>query len=279
MSATTATQSLPSRIRRTPPAIRVILVVIVVIWALFAIASAGITLVDLAARHEFTTHASYPDVHRLVVDNSTGDIHLVRAPAGSPVTVTAHVTEGLRTPHRSATRTAGGTLRLSASCADVPFGGAACNVGYTVAVPAGTGLTVDSSGGDVSVRDYAGRAPLAVSSSSGDVDLTGISVPSLQLESSAGDVHGEGIRARVVDAKSSAGDVVLALASPARRLAAESSAGDVRLTVPDVPYRVKASSSAGDVSDGAILQDPHAARRIDASSSAGDVTIAPPGGG
>jgi putative adhesin len=279
MSATTATQPLPSRIRRTPPAIRVILVMIVVISALFAIASAGITLIDLAARHEFTTHTSYPDVRRLVVDNSTGDVHLVRAPARSPVTVTAHVTEGLRTPHRSATRSAGGTLRLSASCTDTPFGGAACDVGYTVAVPAGTGLTVDSSGGDVSVRDYAGRAPLAVSSSSGDVDLTGISVPVLRLESSAGDVNGGGIRARVVVAKSTAGDVELTLASPARRLAAESSAGDVRLTVPDVPYRVKASSSAGDVRDGAIRQDPHAARRIDASSSAGDVTIAPPGGG
>jgi DUF4097 and DUF4098 domain-containing protein YvlB len=194
------------------------------------------------------------------------------------VTLTARVTEGLRAPHRSATRTAGGTLRLSASCADVPFGGAACDVGYTVAVPAGTGLTVDSSGGDVSVRDYVGRAPLAVSSSSGDVDVTGISVPVLRLESSAGDVIGEGIRARVVDATSSAGDVELGLASPARRLAAESSAGDVRLTVPDVPYRVKASSSAGDVRDGGIRQDPHAPRRIDASSSAGDVTIAPPGG-
>jgi hypothetical protein len=279
MSATTATQPLPSRIRRTPPAIRVILVVIVVVYALFAIASAGITLLDLAARHEFTTHASYPDVRRLVVDNSTGDIHLVRAPAGSPVTITAHVTEGLRTPHRSATRTAGGTLRLSASCADVPFGGAACDVGYTVAVPPGTGLSVDSSGGDVSVRDYVGRTPLAVSSSSGDVDVTGISVPALRLESSAGDIDGEGIRAGVVSGKSSAGDVVLGLASPARRLTAESSAGDVRLTVPDVPYRVKASSSAGDVRDGGIRQDPHAARRIDASSSAGDVTIAPPGGG
>jgi Toastrack DUF4097 len=274
MSATTATQPLPSRIRRTPPAIRVILVVIVVIYALFAIASAGITLIDLAARHEFTTRASYPNVRRLVVDNSTGDIHLVRAPAGAPVSVTARVTEGLRAPHRSATRTASGTLRLSASCTDVPFGAAACDVGYTVAVPAGTGLTVDSSG-DVSVRDYAGRAPLAVSSSSGDVDVTGISVPGLRLESSAGDVNGEAIRARVVDAKSSAGDVALTLGSPARRLAAESSAGDVRLTVPDVPYRVKASSSAGDVRDAGLRQDPHAPHSIDASSSAGDVRIEP----
>jgi Putative adhesin len=156
------------------------------------------------------------------------------ARVGAPVTVTAQVTEGLRTPHRSATRSAGGTLRLSASCSG-GIGGSSCDVGYTVAVPAGTRLAVDSSGGDITVRDYASRAPLDLHRSSGDVDAVGISVPSLRLGSSTSDVHAQGIRARVVDAESSAGDTALGLASPARSLTATSSAGDVRLVVPDVP--------------------------------------------
>jgi Toastrack DUF4097 len=273
MAAATATQPLP-RVRRTPPAVRVLLAVVVLVYAIFAVGSGVVTLLDVAARHEFTTHATYAGVHRLVVDNSVGDVHLVRARAGAPVSVTAHVTEGLGTPHRAATHTAGGRLKLSASCSNVLVG-SSCDVGYTVAVAAGVRVSIDSSGGDISVRDYAGSTPLSLSSSAGDIDATGITVPALRLDSSAGDVRADGIRAPVVHAESSAGDARLGLAAPARTLTARSSAGDVRLTVPDVPYRVKASSSAGAVSDGDIQQSPRAPRGIDASSSAGDVTISP----
>ncbi len=128
--------------------------------------------------------------------------------------MTADVTEGLGTPHRAASRTAGGVLKLSASCSNVLVG-SSCDVGYTVAVPAGVRLSIDSSGGDISVRDYVGRTPLSLSSSAGDIDATGIAVPALSLDSSAGDVRADGIRARVVHAESSAGDV--RLGSPHRR--------------------------------------------------------------
>jgi len=228
----------------------------------------------VAARHTFTARSAFAGVHRLVVDNSVGDVHLVRARAGAPVSVTAHVTEGLGNPRRTAQRSADGTLRLSASCANV-FAGPSCDVGYTVAVPTGVRVGIESSGGDITVRDYVGRTSLSLSSSAGDINASGITVPSLQLDSSAGDVRADAIRAPVVHGESSAGDVVLRLSAAPRTLTAESSAGDVRLTVPDQVYRVKASSSAGSVTDGDIRQSPRAPHSIEASSSAGDVTIAP----
>jgi len=273
-TATTATQPLPARIRRTPGPIRVILIVVVIGYAIFAIGSGVVALLDVAARHTFTARSTFAGVHRLVVDNSVGDVHLVRARAGAPVSVTAHVTEGLGNPRRTAQRSADGTLRLSASCANV-FVGPSCDVGYTVAVPTGVRVGIESSGGDITVRDYVGRTPLSLSSSAGDINASGITVPSLQLDSSAGDVRADAIRAPVVHGESSAGDVVLRLSAAPRTLTAESSAGDVRLTVPDQVYRVKASSSAGSVTDGDIRQSPRAPHSIEASSSAGDVTIAP----
>ena len=214
-TATTATQPLPARIRRTPTAIRVVLIVVVIGYAIFAVGSGVVALLDVAARHTFTAHSTFAGVHRLIVDNSVGDVHLVRARAGAPVSVTAHVTEGLGNPRRTAQRSAGGTLRLSASCANV-FVGPSCDVGYTVAVPAGVRVGIESSGGDITVRDYVGRTPLSLSSSAGDIKASGITVPSLQLDSSAGDVRADAIRAPVVHGESSAGDVVLsALLGPA----------------------------------------------------------------
>ena len=64
--------------------------------------SGVVALLDVAARHTFTAHSTFAGVHRLIVDNSVGDVHLVRARAGAPVSVTAHVTEGLGNPRRRA---------------------------------------------------------------------------------------------------------------------------------------------------------------------------------
>jgi hypothetical protein len=274
MSAT-ATAPPPAPVRRTPRGLRIALVVLVVALATVAILHAAWTLVDVASRHTFDRHASFPGVRALRVGNDVGAVHLVRAGANAPVTVTTHVTEGLVSPSASVVR-AGRSLTLGGSCPTV-FA-QECHVDYTIALPAGTHLVVDSADGDLSVNGYASRRPLALSTGGGDIKLEGVTVPALVLDSSAGDVKATGVRASVVNAHSSAGDVSLELAAPARRVTARSSAGDVQLTVPDVPYRVRASSSGGDVKDSGIRQDPHAARTIDASSSAGDVKVEPAGG-
>jgi Putative adhesin len=268
MSTTTVT--LPAPRHRTPRGLRIALVVVVALLGVATIAHGAWTLLDVAARHTFDRHAAYGGVRTLEVADEVGNVTLTRAPAGAPVRVTTHVTEGLVSPRPTVDRR-GATLRLGATCPTWLV--QECRVRYSIAVPAGTRLLVDASSGDLFVRDYRSRTPLDLDTSGGDIHLDGVSVPSLKLESSAGDIRAEGVRAPEIDARSSAGDVTLEAATAPRSLTAESSAGDLNLTVPDVPYRVKASSSAGEVSDSSIRQDPHAPRRIDATSSAGDVRI------
>jgi putative adhesin len=264
----------PAPVARTPRGLRIALAVVVVALAAAAILHGAWTLVDVASRHTFDRHAAFPGVRAVRVGDDVGTVRLVRARAGAPVSVLTHTTEGLVTPSARAVRS-GRSLTLSASC---PTAFAQeCHVDYTIALPAGTQVRVDFARGDLKISGYARRKPLALSTGGGDIELSGVTVPSLTLDSSAGDIKASGVRAPVVDARSSAGDVSLELAAPPRRVTARSSAGDVELRVPDVPYRVHASSSGGDVRDGGIRQDPHAPRSIDASSSAGDVTIEPAG--
>ena len=269
MSTTTVPMRQP---RRTPRWLRIALVVIVVVLAVATIANGAWSLLAVAARHTSTTTTAYPGVRTLTVNNQSGDIDLVSAPAGGPVRVTAKVTRGLDKPTQSAERSAGGALRLNASCPS-DFNGVSCNVDYRVAVPVGIRLLVDASAGDVAVRDYTSGVPLRLKSSSGDVDVTGVTAPEVDLKSSAGEVHASAIRSPVVSVDSSAGDVRLDMVAPPSKLVATSSAGDVHVTLPDAIYALDASSSAGDVSDRGIRQDPRSPRKLTVRSSAGDVSV------
>lgn len=267
----TVTQPAPTPARRTPKPVRRALLVAAAVLALALVAGGALGLLDLAARHTTTQRASYDDVRALIVEDA-GDVRLTGAPADEPVQVLARVTEGLRSPSRSAERDGDGTLRLSSSCPG--FFGGQCDVGYDIRVPSGTLVRAQASAGDVTAEDLRSSRPLELESSAGDVTAIDVAAPSMRLSSSAGDVSGRGLSAARIQAHSSAGDVVLALGTPAERLLADSSAGDVELLVPDAVYRVDTGSSAGDVDDGGLRTDPSAARIIAAHSSAGDVRVA-----
>jgi hypothetical protein len=247
---TTASPPVPSQ--RTPRALRVALTVIGAAIVVSLVALGTVTLLDLASRHTFDTHAGYTGVRALYIDDGGGDIALTGAPAGAPVSVTEHVTEGLATPRRRAVRDGAGGLHLTASCPE-PLG-LECQVTYDVAVPPDVTVSANSGAGDLIAGDIATNS-------------------SLKLSSGAGDVHAQRISAPVVRLESGAGDVQAQLSTPARLLTASSGAGDVTLTVPDVTYAVHASSGAGSVSDSSLRTDPSAPRTILASSGAGDVKI------
>ena len=256
---------------RTPPAIRRALLVVAGLVALALVAQGTYHLLDLAARHTTTERASYDGVRALVIEDAS-DVHLTSAPAGAPVQVLAHITEGLRTPSRSAERSADGTLALSASCPG--FFGGHCKVSYEVRVPSGTIVRAEADAGDVVAEDLFSANPVELKSSAGDVTAIDVTAPSITLFSSAGDVEARGLSADRVDLGSSAGDVLVSLRTPADRLVADSSAGDVDVLVPDAVYRVDATSSAGDVDASDVRTDPGSARTITAHSSAGDVRVA-----
>ena len=238
--------------------------IVLVVWGAW-------TLLNLAARDTFDVHKTYAQVKSLTLSGGGGDVRLVSAPAGSPVTVTEHVTRGLTEPKRTNTLT-GGVLRLSASCSD--FVGSSCSVNYEVTVPRGVPVVARSSAGDVEAVGLVSERALELSSEAGDVVLTDVSAPAMTLHSSAGDVIGTGLGTGRVRATSSAGDVHLELVRPApQSVFVNSSAGDVSLMVPDLTYAVRASTSAGDLSNGAVRNDPDSPRTLTATSSAGDVSI------
>jgi Putative adhesin len=252
---------------RTPAAVRLAL------YALFALGGAvlvfcsALTLLDLGSRHTTSDVRTYRGVDALVIDGAS-DVRLTSAPAGDELRVGTRVTEGLSTPDRDSQQR-GGTLMLSASCGW--FGD--CEVGYDIAVPAGTAIHVDASGGDVHATDLTSTVPVELESSGGDVGIDGVTAPELFLSSSAGDVEATGVRSERLTVSSSAGDVDLSLRTAPRSVDAESSAGDVALILPDEVYRLDASSSAGDVDTRRVRTDPSSRRVVRVESSAGDVVV------
>jgi hypothetical protein len=266
-----STLAKPAPAYRTPPAIRRALLAAAGLLALALVALGTYNLLDLAARHTTTQRATYDGVRALVIDGAS-DVSLTSAPAGAPVQVLARVTEGLRSPSRSAERGGDGTLTLSDSCP--AFLGGQCGVSYEIRVPSGTLVRAEADAGDVVAENLVSTQPVELGSSAGDVTAIDVTAPSITLSSSAGDVEARRLSAGRIDAGSSAGDVLLSLRTPAERLSAESSAGDVDIVVPDAVYRLDATTSAGDVDSGGIRTDPDSPRTISAHSSAGDVTVA-----
>jgi len=267
----TVAQPAPATARRTPRPVRLALLVVAALVALFMVAAGTISILNLAAHHTTTERASYDGVRALVIDDAS-DVRLTGAPAGAPLELVAHVTEGLRTPGRSVQRGASGTLRLSSSCPS--FFGGQCDVDYEIRVPSDTLVRAQAADGDITADDLVSTEPIELKSSAGDVTATNVSAPVVRLSSSAGDVDARGVSADRVEADSSAGDVLVGLATSAERLVADSGAGDVDVLVPDAVYRVEATSSGGDVDASDIRTDPNAHRTISARSSAGDVTVA-----
>jgi hypothetical protein len=266
----TATHPPAPRPYRTPAAVRRALFVLAALLGLLMVAVSTQSLLDLAARTTTERVRTYDGVRALDISGAS-DVRLTSAPAGTPLQVRARVTEGLRSPERDARRLSDGTLVLRSSC-PILFGGS-CDVDYEIAVPAGTAVRVDASGGDVVAEDLVSSLPVQLESSAGDITAVDVTAPELNLSSSAGDVDASGISADTVSAESSAGDVSLSLLTPPDRVDADSSAGDVELVLPDMTYRVDASTSAGDVDDRAVRTDPESPRIVHAQSSAGDVRI------
>jgi hypothetical protein len=265
--ATTATTT-PAY--RTPRPVRTGLAAVAALVAVLLVVQGTISLLDLASRHTRTEVTTHDGVRALVVEDAS-DIHLTSGPAGSPVEVRAHVTEGLTSPERAVRLGDGGTLRLSSSCP--LFFSESCDVDYDIRVPAGTAVRADTSSGDIEVENLRTTAPVRLDTSAGDVFAIGVMAPSLSISTRAGDVRASGVRADRVTASTSAGDVRLSLAGLADELEATTSAGDVELVVPDAVYRLRTETSAGTVDDQDVRTSRSAARTIRAETSAGDIRI------
>ena len=198
------------------------------LFVTLAIAAGAFNLIALAAQHRFSVRTTYAGIHSLTVDSGVGDVHLTAAPAGSPVVLVAHVTEGFGSPHRHVTEPRPGELVIGYSCGTIVD----CSVSYDVSVPAGS--------------------PVTAKSGDGDVDATALDSPKVRLQSGNGDVNGSfSTPPTSLVASSGSGDVTLIVPNTTYALHATSGNGSVNdqsISVDDrAPRRIVASSGNGDV--------------------------------
>jgi hypothetical protein len=159
---------------------------------------------------------------------------------------------------------------------------------YTVAVPDGVPVTVDSQGGDVMVSGTAGatvdsgngsvvalgiNGPLTVSTGGGDLsvhDLTG----TLYADTSNGSVWATGVTARAATVITGGGDASLRFTTAPDTVVVSTDNGSASLFVPGGPYSVTDSTDGGS-SFLRIPVSPSARRTINAATGGGNLVVAP----
>lgn len=190
------------------------------------------------------------DLTSLTLDNGVGDITVRAADAGERPSARATVRSGLTTPEVDVT-VDGDTASISDTCQNSWWDN--CSVSWTVVVPE--------------------DATLALTSSVGDITVTGTTAP-LTVASSVGGITAQDISSPTVRANGSVGDVTVDFTAPPESVEVSASTGDVTVTVPDdgTAYHVQTNTSLGEVHSG-MGSDPAATHLIDVRTSVGDVFL------
>ncbi|MER7959886.1 DUF4097 family beta strand repeat-containing protein [Streptomyces sp. NPDC096030] len=194
-----------------------------------AAAAAGICLCAAAglaagcgSTGQKTLEQSYEigEISQLTVQEAAGDVTI--SAADGPVTVkeTMHFTGTEPETSHDVTDEA---LTLDSGC-----DGKACSVDYTIRVPAGTALTVETGTGDITVTGSAGK---------------------LDLDASAGDIRAEDLTSPEARMESSAGTISALFTRPPRTAEASTVAGDIAFYVPPgTSYAAGLTTQSGDTS-------------------------------
>ncbi|GAB3207233.1 DUF4097 family beta strand repeat-containing protein [Marinactinospora thermotolerans] len=255
-----------------------------------------------------TNHAervdSFDGAARVVIQNRTnGDVEITGT-SGDQVVVGREARESPVTEVAERVGMEGDEVRATANCDGWQmFGG--CAVDYSVEVPEGVEVVVESETGDVEVEGVA--ANITVTAGTGEVELSGVE-GDLDLRTTTGEISAEG-RGEVVRATSTTGDIDLedftattaevrattgnidapggfttltvaattgevhvGTASPFERISVQTTTGDVMVQVPAGEYDVIGDSGTGD-RDIHVRVDRNAEQVIDASTSTGSVTV------
>ena len=230
------------------PRVRIAWLVIGSLCAAGLLVFGTFSVVDVLAHERTTEVTTHEGVTALLIEGDGGSV-LVRADDVADVTVTARVSEGLRST--GVTRVLdGGRLVLRSTCPNV--GGTWCAVDWDVVVPVGIDVTVQSDGNRAEVTGEFGA---------------------VDLRSEDGGVTFDGV-ARSVVAASDDGNVTVRLADAPDSVRAVSEDGNVNVVVPDIDdgYRIEVSSEDGSTEIG-VRSDPNAVRTIEARSEDGNVAV------
>jgi hypothetical protein len=163
------------------------------------IAFAALSLASLAFQRTERSTRRWSGVTAIEVEVNSGDVEVTAAGRGD-VQVDQAERRSLHGP-RTEARLSGGVLRLSGRCRSFWFGN--CSVNYRIQAPAGTRLKARSGSGDLLATGLGSGADLQTSS--GDVRVRQVVGP-VSAVTSSGDVTAQGGEGDV-RARSSSGDV------------------------------------------------------------------------
>jgi putative adhesin len=176
-------------------------------------------------------------------------------------------------------------LALHSHC-QVPAG--ICSLRYAITAPARLPVAVTDSSGDLNVSGFHG--PVALSDSSGDLGAAGLAgnirlddssgditasrlAGGIQMDDGSGDISASTLSGDDVRFQVGSGDVVInGLGGTV--VTGRDGSGDITLTFTKVPDRVQINDSSGDVT--LVLPPGPTAYDVRASSSSGDTAIAVP---
>jgi Putative adhesin len=192
-----------------------------------------------------------PANNRISVHTSSGDVRIQPGDTDQ-IVLTERIQHTFSNPKVKAIATPDG-VRIEDGCR---WWASTCEVDFTLAVPAGQTIQVDTSAGDITATGQSGV---------------------LNLDTSAGDIHGDGLTSSTVVASTSAGDVRLVFDRPPDDVQVDTSAGDVTVRLPDsdgIGYATTVKTSAGERTVN-VRNDPRSPRQVRIHTSAGDARIDP----
>ncbi|WP_030817022.1 DUF4097 family beta strand repeat-containing protein [Streptomyces sp. NRRL F-2799] len=180
--------------------------------------AAGVALSGCAVQDKSATSRYGIDakVTALSVTTKGGNIDVVPGEGTG-----ARVTEKIRyagDKPRTEHSVSDGRLTLSAPRCDD------CGVNYTVSVPPGTTLTLDTEGGNITVREVNGV---------------------MKARTGGGNVRVTDTAPKTLSARTDGGNIEASLTKPPTTLTAETGGGNVKVALPRAPYAVDATTSGG----------------------------------
>jgi hypothetical protein len=241
--------------------------------AVVALTGVGAVWVAQAVGASTTTNEAFtldPGSSRLEVDIDHGQV-LLTAGTGDRVQVRRTVRDADRAPRVEERADAQGAS-LQSRCP--AWSGRACSIRYEVAVPAGYAIDVASSTGRVEVHGLTVEK-LRIEGSSGSTHLENVK-GSVEIHSLSGSITGARLGLSEFVAQVGSGRTSVDFALPPDRVSATTGSGAVTIRVPagDGPYRVTAHSGSGE-EEVQVPTDPASPHHIDVSSSSGDVAVLP----
>ncbi|MCD2462568.1 DUF4097 domain-containing protein [Streptomyces sp. MBT42] len=143
-----------------------------------------------------------------------------------------------------------------------------CGAKYTVKVPRDVAITAENDKGLVEATGFTAD----FSAEAGDMRLSDLSGPHLDLEGRDGTIEGDRISAKSVTVASRNGDNELNLVSAPDLVDVRSQDGDVRIGLPEATYAVDTAAKKGDITVD-VLKDDTSDHAVRIHTRNGDIVI------